>query len=250
MPMVKYWKTSESVQARLTKGPEGNLIMDMQGEDYPFPSFPRGHLLVGNSEHTNFSRLKHEIKNQVFNESWAKLEANEPHEEIIKHIKDKLFGSIAEVAELSKYDMLPPESMTPSVREIHRAWTRVAPVKTYILRDYLCFILNEDDGYRNRVQWLVNYFNPNAWYMRMFDPIKLFSKALQMVEYAEVVSDMKERIRLLRRILLLALEDPKIKELFLNLIREIDWSKVALTAGDKYHFRGKYYKVDYGIIEY
>lgn len=248
MEMVCYWKTKEAVAAKVTTAEDGSLIMRMEGEKYPFPTFPRGHLLFG-----PMSKLKHEIKSQVFNESWAKLEEGKPKEEVVKHIKERLFGEIAQIAETLKYDMLPPESMTPSVREIHRAWTKVAPGKTYPLRDYLCHILQEDDGYRFRVQWLVNYFNPSSWFAKLLGTkfiLKVFEKSLAMLEHAEVIGDMKERIRLLRRILLVALEDKTIQELFVKFAKEVDWNKVKLTKADKYFFRGKYFKVDYPSLEY
>lgn len=238
--MVHYWKTKEGVQAKVTRAPDGSTHMIMEGEKYPFPTFPRGHILFG-----HLSKIKHEIKNQIFNESWRKLEENINKNDIIVDIKKKLLNDIAVLAEQSKYDMLLPRAMTPSVREIHRAWTKVSP-ETWQLRDYLCFILQEDDAYRFRVQWLYQWF---AWLMKL-NPVKSFDYALQMMEHGEVVSDMKERIRLLRRILLLALEDPKIKARFIALFREINWKKVKLTKGDKYHFRGKYFKVDLKYIEY
>jgi len=242
--MVKYWKTQEQVAAKITKAKDGSTIMKLEGEKYPLAVYPRGYLLFG-----PLSKLKHEIKNQIFNESWQMLEKGVSNEEIISHIKSRLFGEIASLARLSKYDMLAPSAMTPSVREIHRAWTKVSP-QTAVLRDYLCFILQEDDSYRNRVQWLVEYFNPNKWYMRLFDPVKLFEKALMMLEHAEVISDMKERIKLLRTILLLALSDESIRRQFTEFVREVDWEKVKLTRGDKYHFRAKYFKVDYKYIDY
>lgn len=241
LEMVSYWKKGAGgVNAKVTKSPDGSTIMVMEGEKYPFPGFPRGHILFG-----RLSKIKHEIKNQVFNESWAKLEANINKKDIIVDIKHKLFNQIASIAEGSRYDMLPPRAMSPAVREIHRAWTKVSP-HTYKLRDYLCFILQEDDAYRFRVQWLVQWF---GWLMKL-NPIKSFDFALQMLEHGEVVGDMKERVRLLRRILMLALEDERIKSQFLALFREINWSKVKLSKGDKYHFRGKYFKVDLKYYEY
>lgn len=245
--MVRYWKTKEAVAAKITKAEDGSLIMQMEGEDYPFPTFPRGHLLVSlDGDYPLLSVLKHQIKNQIFNDSWYALEAGKPKVEVIKAIKNKLFNEIADIWEKMKYEMLPPSSMTPSAREIHRAWTKVAPKSTYALRDYLCFILQEDDAYRFRVQWLAEWF---PFWMKWV-PIKYFVKALTFLEHAEVVGDMKERIRLLRRILLLALEDPTIRDLFTKLFREIDWRKVKLTKGDKYHLRAKYFKCDYRLFEY
>ena len=240
LPMVSYWKHKEAVAAKVTKAKDGSTIMWMEGEKYPFPTFPRGHILFG-----HLSKIKHEIKNQIFNESWAKLEAGVSKGEIIRDIKHKLFKEISVLAEQSKYDMLPPRAMCPSVREIHRAWTKVSP-ETYKLRDYLCLILQEDDSYRFRVQWLVQWF---GWFMKQ-NPIKSFDYALGMLEHGEVVGDMKERQRLLRRVLMTALEDPSIKSKFIALFREIDWKKVKLTKADKFHFRGKYFRVDYKYLEY
>ena len=238
--MVQYWKTKEAVEAKVTTDKHGSLIMQMEGEKYPFPGFPRGHLLFG-----SLSPLKHQIKNQVFNESWAKLEAGVAHDAIIKDIKSKLFGPIAQLAETVKYDMFPPERLCPAVKELYRAWSYVSP-ETSSLRDYLMFILQEDDGYRFRVQWLVTWF---GWWFK-YRPVQRFKYALEMLEHGEVIGDMKERIRLLRRILLLCLEDLHIRDLFEKLCREIDWSKVKLSKGDKYHMRGKWFKVDYGLVEY
>jgi hypothetical protein len=241
MKMVKYWKFKEAVAAKVVKGLDGSIMMQMEGEDYPFPTFPRGYLLYG-----PLSKLKHEIKNQIFNDSWKLLEEGKEKGEIIKRIKDRLFGSIAEIADTMKYDMLPPSSMTLSVREIHRAWTKVAPSKTYPLRDYLCLILQEDDGYRMRCQWLVTWF---GWLFKFF-PVNRFEYSLKMLEIAEVIGDMKERIRLLRRILMLVLEDKTIRKLFEDFVKEADWSKIKLTEGDKYHFRGKWFKVDLNLFDY
>lgn len=238
--MVSYWKHKESVGAKITRAKDGSIIMKMEGEKHLFPSFPRGHILFG-----HLSKIKHEIKNQIFNESWKQLEDGVEKIEIIKEIKRKLSYDIWEVAKQSQYDMLPVASMTPSVREIHRAWTKVSP-QTSKLRNYLCFILQEDDAYRFRVQWLCEWF---GWLMKL-NPIKSFDYALRMLEHGEVVGDMKERARLLRRILVLALEDDSIRSQFIALFKEIDWKKVQLTKADKYHFRGKYFKVDLKYIEY
>ncbi len=240
MEMVQYWKTKESISAKVSRAKEGHLIMHLEGEKYPIQGFPRGYLLFG-----ALSKLKHEIKNQVFNESWRKLEEGVTNKEVISDIKKTLFSSIAELAEKSKYDMIPESAMTPSVKEIYRAWTKVSP-ETSVLRDYLCFILQEDDSYRMRVQWLVMWF---GWFAK-WQPVKTFEYALKMLEHGEVINDMKERERLLRKILLLVLKDKNIKDKFERFFKEVDWNKVKLTRADKFHFRGKYFKVDLNLFEY
>lgn len=240
MPMVRYWKTKESADGKITKGPDGSEIMQIEGEDYPLKNFPRTHLLFG-----PLSKLKHEIKNQIFNESWYALEGGADPKEVIQNIKTKLFREIPSFYAPMKYDMLPENKLNPVVREIYRAWTKVSP-ETAVLRDYLCLILQEDDSYCLRVQWLAEWY---GLFMKL-NPVRSFDFALSMLEHGEVVGDMKERARLLRQVLMLALEDPKIREKFIALFREIRWRKVRLSPGDKYHFRAKYFKVDLKYFDY
>lgn len=248
MEMVKYWKIKEAVQAKVTTNKDGALIMKMEGEDYDFPGFPRGHLLFG-----SLSKLKHEIKNQIFNANWWKLERGESKEKIISDIKTSL-DEIEKITNTAQFDIIPPDKMVMPVREIWRAFTalekyshRVEPLKRAI-----CYILSEDDAFRFRVQWIVQIFNPSAWWFKLFfcDPIKMFERALTELENGEVIGDMKDRITLLRRILLVALEDPNIRFLFKKLCQEVNWNKLKLSDGDKYHFRGKYFKVDLALFEY
>jgi len=240
MPMVNWWKTQDSVDAKLTKDKRGQTVMIVEGEKYPVKCFPRGAILFG-----SMSKLKHEIKNQVFNDSWHKLEFGLDNDQIIEDIKETLFGSIARLAEGEKYNMMPPEKMSIPVREIHRAWTKVSP-ETSQLRDYLCYILQEDDSYLMRVQWLVTWF---GMFAKIY-PLKAFKKALAMLEHGEVIGDMKERQRLLKRILELVLEDESIKRKFIRLFREINWKKIRLTEGDKYNFRAKFFKCDLDLFDY
>lgn len=259
MPMVQYWKSKSTVQAKIIKK-DGVWTMKLDGEKQTFPTFPRGYLLFG-----KLSKLKHEIKNQIFNDSWWRLEEGIPNEQVIREAKEKLFTNISELMKEFKYDLIPPEGLCQSVREIHRAFTRIGEnhlqkEKIYLVRDMLCLILHEDDGYRFRAMDMAEYFNPNRWYIRLygfltgksyFEMIKtLLEKALQTIEHCEVIGDMKERIRLFRRIILLAISDPKVGRLFEKLCQELNWKKLFLTEADRFHFRGKYYKVDYRIFDY
>lgn len=240
--MVKYWKSQLAVQAKVTEAKEGHYVMYLKGEKYPFPGFPRGYLLFG-----SLSPIKHNIKNKIFNESWALLEEGK---DISQHIKDK-FDEIIELAEKSRYDMLPYEKLCPAVKEIYRAWTEVEKTmpkneKLTKIKEILTFILQEDDGYRFRVQWIARWMT--YWWRK--PTRKDFEFALSLLEHAEVITDMKERIRLLRRVLMEALKDKTIGTLFDRFAKEVNWKKVKLTKADKYYFRGKYFKVDYPENEY
>ena len=257
--MVSYWKTKESVEAKVVRAPEGHLVMHMQGEKYPFPGFPRGPLLFG-----SLSPLKHVIKNRIFNQTWKKLEEGEPEAEIHQSIKDELsrIFSYQETGkpqdeeskeiEAYKYDMLPFERLNPPIKEIWRAFTKIEKMGHRVkgLKELICFILQEDDGYRMRVQFLSRFFNPNSWWRRYRDPVKDFETALQMLEHAEIVGDMKERVRLLRRVLLCALRDKAIRSCFIALCKEMDWNKLKLTKTDLYFLRAKWFKADYPYEKY
>ena len=232
--MVSYWKRGESVQAEVYLTPEGHYEMQMKGEKYPFLGQPRGSLLYG-----KLSPLKHQIKNKIFNTAWAMLEKRDPDEEVNGYLKGA-WEEIFTLAEESKYDMLPFEKLIPPVKELHRAMTAAGTDAR--LRDTICFILQEDDAYRNRLQWIVKFFP-------MFGKpsVSQFLNALMMLEQGEVVGDMKERERLFYRIFKFMVKD---SDTFKRFINECDWKKVALTKADKYFFRAKYFKVDYPEYAY
>lgn len=251
--MVQYWKTKESISAKVTTNEDGALVMKMEGEKEIFPGFPRGHLLFG-----SLSKLKHEVKNQIFNESWRKLEGGLAKAAIIQDIKQAIHA-INEFVEHDRYDMVPPERMVVPVREIWRAFSVIEAgsegsqkEKIKILKEALTYVMQEDDGYRFRLQWIIQVFNPSSWWFKILfrDPVKDMELALSELEQAEIVGDMKAKIRLLRRIVMLILEDPSIKSLFEQLCKEMDWNKLKLSAADKYHFRGKWFKVDFMLFEY
>ena len=239
MNMVRYWKTKDFVEAKLTKK-DGATIMVMEGEDYPMWGFPRGHLLIpANEKYGPLSKLKHECK-QICNRAWERLEEDRSRKQVIGLIKKELKELSLESL---RYDLMPPSTMCPAVREIHRALTKVGCPND--LRDILCLVLQEDDGYRYRVQWLAIWIP----FFR-FNPVKILEKGLRMVERAEIIGDMKRRVKLLRTIIMLALEDKRIREMFLKFFKEVNWRKVRITEAERYHFRGKYFKADLDILEY
>lgn len=226
--MVGWWRHKEAVQAKHTTNAKGEYEMWMEGEKYPFPGIPRGHLLFG-----SLSPLKHQIKVQIFNDSWWKLEAGESEKTVAQAIKGRILDNILELGEKSKYDMLPYAKMVPSMREFHRAWTKCTDdTRLLKLRDILCYYFGEDDGYRYRLSYVLPLIRSKSW-----------DKAFQMLEHAEVIDDMKERVRLVKRILeIVILDNPTF---WGNFLRELDMKKIALTKADKYYFRAKYFKCDY-----
>jgi len=232
--MVQYWKHGESAEAKMTLAPEGHYVLHIEGEKYPFPGAPRGVLLFG-----GLSKLKHEVKNQVFNESWRKLDRGEP---IHDYLKNTAFPSIFELAEKTKYDMVPAEKMVPAVKELYRSMTE-AGMRGW--RDILTFIFQEDDSYRMRLQWMVKFFPK-------FGKPKLehFIKGLEMMEHAEVTEDMRDRVRLIKRVMLAILRDPQFKQTFDAFLAKTDWRKVLIKESDLYYLRAKYFKADYPEYEY
>ena len=238
MDMVEYWKRNESVLAKLTQK-NGASVMYMENEKYPLACLARGYLLSG-----KLSKLKHEIKNQIFNDSWAKM-GNTAEEQIVADIK-KAVENIYPHYEVFRYDVLPVEKLSPAVKEIHRAWSKIAPDSK--VRDMVTVILQEDDSYRFRFQWIVSFMNP--WTMRFRDPVKCFERGLEWLEHGEIIGDMKERVRLFRTIMMIILRDKQNREFLTKLFREVDWSKVKLAPADKYFFRAKYFKVDLDKFDY
>lgn len=134
---VKYWQWGDAAKAKVTKAPEGHFQMEIQGEKYPYPGFPRGHVLTG-----PLASLKHKIKNAVFN---------------------NVFAEIAKMADEMKADMVPEERMVPAVKELHRVLLELENAEVVddmkgriaLIRKVICFFLQEDDAYRFRYQWVV-----------------------------------------------------------------------------------------------
>ena len=258
MAMVQYWKKNNGVvAAKVIKDKNGALVMKMEGEKEVFPGFPRGHLLFG-----TLSKLKHEIKTQIFNESWAKLEEGVSVKDIATDVKRKIVdglritddktipvGKLGDpIMDYCLLDMVPPEKMIPTAREVWRVLSIMEKKepKLHWFKLALTYVLQEDDAYRFRFQWLAGVLT--SWLFK--NPIKSLKIALEELENAEIVGDMKAKQRLLARVLGALLHDPKISSLFLDFYREMDWKKVKLTKADKFHFRGKWFKVDWLLFPY
>ena len=170
----------------------------------------------------------------------------------MSYLKSVALPVVLKEIEKGRYDFFPPQRLCPAMRELYRAMTVVADridgpkareeFKT--LRDGITFFFQEDDSYRFRVQWIAQFFS------KWWNPLTCFEYGMNILEHAEIIGDMKERIRLWRRIFLLVLRDKQFKDAFLKFFKECDWKKVRLSEADKYFFRGKYFKVDLDKFDY
>jgi hypothetical protein len=250
---VKYYKTKETEKGRLIMTDDG-LKMDIRGEKYALPHFPRGHLLANPYYHTPMSVMKHRIKNEIFNWAWAELDKGTPKDQIIDEVKNRLFNDIYGIMYEQRYDIASYEKMCPMVREVWRAMTKLEKENDNIrkLKEMLCHIMQEDDGYRFRVQFLTEYFNPGSWWFKLLrrSKVKYLKIALDNLVHAEVVGDMRGRIKLLTRIVMLVLEDERTLYWFNRLCDEIDWSKIKLSKADRYYARGKWFRPDQRVYDY
>lgn len=236
--MVSYWMTKELVEAKAVKAPEGHYVMWMEGEKYPFPGFPRGSLLFG-----QLSKLKHDIKNKIFNTVWAMLEEKKPTAEIRSYLKGA-WQEIFDLFDKNRYDAVPFENLVPPIKEFWRVMTDLEPMHPDIrkFKEIAAFIFQEDDAYRMRFQWMTKFLP------KWFKPLpEDFDYALAQLEHGEVIGDMKERERLFRRIFMFMAQD---STAFREFLRRVNWSKMGLSDGDKYFFRAKYFKVDWPEYEY
>lgn len=246
-PMVSYWKTKEAVNARLIVHKDGHYMMDMEGEKYPFPGYPRGFFLFG-----SLAKLKHEIKNQTFNTIWYKLEEKISNEDIMSTFRKETIPNLQKLVDDIRLDMAPYEKMVPPVKEIYRVFTKIEEEtgnrNIKLFKDILTCIMQEDDAYRWRLQDLAQYMNEGFQWKR--DYLKELAYGFDMLELAEAVGDMKERERLWKRGFLFLLSDREIYKTFQMFCKEVNWNKLYLTKEDKYFFRAKYYKVDRRYYDY
>jgi len=166
--MVAYWKDKDTARAKVVHREDGSYGLQVEGEKYVMPGFPRGHILFG-----PISKIKHIIKT-AFNEAYTNLE---------------------EVMKASEHDIVPPEKMLPCVKE--------------------------------------------------------FWRAFEELENAEVTEDMKERVKLWKKVMCHWLnEDDAYRFRWQWLMEKIDMKKIKLTKEEKYFFRGKYFKVDHDHYDY
>lgn len=86
---------------------------------------------------------------------------------------------------------------------------------------------------------------------RMAPAVRELWRAFEELENAEVVEDMKLRVRMFKEVLCFFLqEDDAYRYRWQWLMERLDMKKVRLSKEDKYFFRGKYFKVDHDKFDY
>lgn len=133
--MVSYWKKSDKTRARVTHAKDGHLQMILEGEKYPFPALPRGHVLL-----STVGKVKHVIKTKIFNAAWKEIQKS---------------------MDAAKYDMIPLSKTAPAVREMARVLDKMVEMEIVddmkdrmkLLRNVIVFLAQEDDAYRFRMQY-------------------------------------------------------------------------------------------------
>lgn len=177
-PMVKYFLRTEGALARVKKNPKGGYEMQIEGEDESMPGFPRGPVLF-----STIGKLKHEVKTRVFN---------------------AIAGDLKKLTEEMKVDMIEPDRMVPAVRHIWDTFELMETMEVTedmrdrikLMKEVICFLLDQDDAYRFRTQmflWLLNqnkvklskqdiyYARGKYWKPDRF--LKLFGKVYDKFEY-------------------------------------------------------------------
>ncbi len=139
--VVHYQNWGDGVKAKVGYAEDGSYKMDVQGEEYPYPGFPRGHVLSG-----PLAKIKHSVKNMVFNQVFAEIE---------------------KMAKEYDADMMPAEKMAPAVRELYRVMQVLENAEVvddmkkriHLIKVVMTFFLQEDDAYRFRWQWLMEHLD-------------------------------------------------------------------------------------------
>lgn len=259
--MVQYWKNGDMARAKLVILEDGAYAMIIEGEKYPLYGFPRGPVLFG-----PLAKLKHMVKNLLFNQVWKMLEENQSNEEIDNYVFKVAMPVLLEEIKKMRYDMFPPQRLCPSVREIWRAITVIenkitdsqAKEEIRTIKEGITFFLQEDDSYRFRFQWAAKYINPKNPLRQLYYLLKRkkysFKDELHLVfkflGHAEITQDMKGRSVLIQRIVMYFLENPQFSAFIEQIVAELDWKKLYLSKADAYYFRGKYFKVDLDKFDY
>lgn len=176
--MVGYWKKSDGALARVKKNDKGYYEMQVKGEEYSMPGFPRGPVLF-----STIGKLKHIAKTEIFNAFAAEF---------------------AKIKKDLQIDMVEPDKMVPAVKHLWDTFeliencevTEDMKGRIKLMKEVLCFLLDSDDAYRFRTQhflWLMNQrkvkpSKQDMYYFRgkYYKPdryLKLFGKVFDKFEY-------------------------------------------------------------------
>jgi len=177
MEMVRYWLRRDMSRARVTVGKDKSYHMLIDGEQYPYPGFPRGYLMNKFHEELEYpilSRLKHAVKNKIFNEPYAEIER---------------------LSKETNVHMVPKEHMAPAVRHIWETFEKMEEMEVTtdmkerirLIRNVLCFIMQEDDSYRFRFQLFLDLIDQKKVRLSKGDMYYLRAKYYKPDRYKKIL---------------------------------------------------------------
>ena len=254
---VKYGKLSGFAKAKVTKAVSGALQMEIGGEKYPFPGFPRQHVLMGGS----LQKFKLAMKNKSFHVMWGLVPDKFEEEDLSPFLKDifRVFGMLknAEVTgdmksevwnlglahiyylhkgkdtisaedimagvspsiEEARYDMLPIDQCCSFVKEIWYAIKELEKIETdKSMRDFLKIFRI---GFCNFMQ------EDDAWRFRWQWVFERLNKKIYKKYNIAHLSDSKDY-----------------QTRFQFVLSHMDYNKSKLSKADMYFARGKWFKPD------
>lgn len=251
---VKYGQSSGVAKCFVRIGKDGSRNMEIEGEKYWFPGFPRQHVLIGGSLQKFKKAMKFKIFHVMFNivpaiketeyssflkDIWRVITMMK-HAEITEDMrsevwnlclaytyfmhkgKDILSGkeildSVREEIEATKYDMIPIEQCCTFVKEIWSALTELEKIETD--RDIKEFI--------NTLKRPICFFlqEDDAWrfrYQWVFERLnrKIYSK----YDLSDLADKNNYQVRLQ------------------FILSRMNYDRCKLSKIDKYHFRGKWFR--------
>lgn len=215
---------------------EGEVFTYMQGYDYPYRGYPYYEFVDKVDLIKKLSRNMQSGFYHGFKDTWYRWLLIP----LIPTVGRRLFWACTYTFHklIVRFQMR-PNRYSKAVGELHRALTinwgdenpKTAELRK-MLRDIECMILEMDNAYRFRVQDLLPEMDKDA--LRL-NPIKEINRLLDIWISREKTQEIKDSWTLLKLFTNYYLRfDKPLLRIITRVLQEIDLSKVAMTAEDKY----------------
>ena len=251
---VKYGQGSGVAKCRVRIGKDGSRNMEIEGEKYWFPGFPRQHVLIGGSLQKFKKAMKFKIFHAMFNivpaikedelspflkDIWRVFRMMK-HAEITEDMRSEvwnlclaytyfmhkgkdvlsgkeLMNTLKPLWSEVKYDMIPIEQCCSFVKEIWNALTELEKLET-------------DEDIKDFERTLKKFFcffmqEDDAWRFRWQWVFERFNRKIySKYDLADLANKNNYQVR------------------FQFVLSQMNYNKCKLSKIDKYHFRGKWFR--------